>query len=348
MGRFSTTSNPRTPSSAVIVYLHGGGYISTAVSAHAWLVDHLARRTGADVVMPLYPLTPHHTWSEAHRLVLDLYRRTVAENPGKRIILMGDSAGGGLAAVISLSLAEAGEAQPDELALISPWVDITNTNPDIADYVDAVVTAAAGRTDVVVVGQSLGGFTAPLAAQRLGARGLVLVNAMVPRPGEQLGDWWAATGFEAAIGAAAERDGRDLAADPDQRETMFHDVPADVVAAAFSRPLHRSDVVGAYAGLRPLLDLPDAEGSDETADISRRHAVLTSSTGVVTIVGGKLTTYRHIALDALERLAPTLGLGKLDRRPVPLPGATDAGNVAARLGRAWPLEQPVAAHLAHF
>ena len=127
----------RTPSNTVIVHLHGGGYIATAVSAHAWLLDHLARRTGADVVMPLYPLTPHHTWQEAHRLVLDLYRRTVAENPGKRIILMGDSAGGGLAAVIALSLAEAGDTQPDELVLISPWVDITNTNPDIADYVDA-------------------------------------------------------------------------------------------------------------------------------------------------------------------------------------------------------------------
>ena len=128
---------PHTPSHAVIVYLHGGGYISTAVSVHAWLVDHLARRTGADVVMPLYPLTPHHTWQEAHRLALALYRRTVEENPGKRIILMGDSAGGGLAAVIALSLAEAGDTQPDELALISPWVDITNTNPDIADYIDA-------------------------------------------------------------------------------------------------------------------------------------------------------------------------------------------------------------------
>ena len=129
--------HPRTPSNTVIVYLHGGGYISTAVSAHAWLVDHLARRTGADVVMPLYPLAPHHTWQEAHRLVLDLYRRTAAENPGKRIVLMGDSAGGGLAVVIALSLAEAGDAQPDELALISPWVDITHVNPDIADYVDA-------------------------------------------------------------------------------------------------------------------------------------------------------------------------------------------------------------------
>ena len=128
---------PRTPSNTVIVHLHGGGYIATAVSAHAWLLDHLARRTGADVVMPLYPLAPHHTWQEAHRLVLDLYRSTVAENPGKRIVLMGDSAGGGLAAVISLSLAEAGEAQPDELALSSPWVDSTTTSPDIADYVDA-------------------------------------------------------------------------------------------------------------------------------------------------------------------------------------------------------------------
>ena len=59
--------------------------------------------------------------------MLDLYRRAVAENPGKRIVLMGDSSGGGLAAVISLSLAEAGDTQPDELALISPWVDITNT-----------------------------------------------------------------------------------------------------------------------------------------------------------------------------------------------------------------------------
>ena len=135
----------RTPSSAVIVYLHGGGYIATAVSAHAWLVDHLARRTGADIVMPLYPL--------------ELYRRTVAQNPGKRIVLMGDSAGGGLAAVIALSLAEAGDTQPDELALISPWVDITNTNPDIADYVDADPLMAP--EPLAEIGRSWAGSTPP-------------------------------------------------------------------------------------------------------------------------------------------------------------------------------------------
>ena len=137
-------------------------------------------------------------------------------------------------------------------------VDLPAGDPraGLDDYVAAVVTAAAGRGDVVVVGQSLGGFTAPLAAQRLGARGLVLVNAMVPRPGEQLGDWWTATGFEAAITAAAERDGRDLEADADQRETMFHDVPPDVVEAAFARPFEQEE--GPFADTWPAAwpDLP--------------------------------------------------------------------------------------------
>lgn len=151
--------HPRTPSNTVIVYLHGGGYISTANSAHAHLTDYLARRTRADVVMPLYPLTPHHTWQEAHELVLDLYRRTVAGSPGKRIILMGDSAGGGLAAVIALSLAEAGDAQPDELALISPWVDITNTNREIADYVEADPLMAP--EPLAEIGRSWAGDTPP-------------------------------------------------------------------------------------------------------------------------------------------------------------------------------------------
>ena len=100
----------------------------------------------------------------------------------------------------------------------------------------------------------------------------------------------------------------------------------DVVAAAFARPLHRSDVVGAFAGLRPLLDIPDADGaggSDETADLSRRHAVLTSRTGVVTIVGGKLTTYRRMAEDAVDAALAGAGLeaAPCRTRELPLLGA---------------------------
>jgi glycerol-3-phosphate dehydrogenase len=73
----------------------------------------------------------------------------------------------------------------------------------------------------------------------------------------------------------------------------------DVVASAFTTPPTRDDVVGAYAGLRPLLEVA---GTDETADLSRRHAILTSTTGVTTVVGGKLTTYRRMAQDTLDSL----------------------------------------------
>ncbi|WP_300012007.1 alpha/beta hydrolase [Pseudonocardia sp.] len=124
-------------------------------------------------------------------------------------------------------------------------VDLPAADPSarLTDYVDAVVAAADGRRGVVVVGHSLGGFSAPPACRSLEAVGLVLVNAMIPMPGETAGEWWETTGFEAAITDAAARDGRDLAADPDQRETMFHDVPPEVAAQAFARPFAQEEGV---------------------------------------------------------------------------------------------------------
>ncbi len=101
----------------------------------------------------------------------------------------------------------------------------------------------------------------------------------------------------------------------------------DVVSAAFEQPIHRSDVVGAFAGLRPLLDVP---GDGETADISRRHAVLTSRTGVVTIVGGKLTTYRRMAEDAVDAALAHAGIDAAPcrTRALPLLGAADRSTLA--------------------
>ncbi len=110
----------------------------------------------------------------------------------------------------------------------------------------------------------------------------------------------------------------------------------DVVAAAFTRPLHRSDVVGAFAGLRPLLEGPAGEAqSDETADLSRKHAVLTSRSGVVTIVGGKLTTYRRMAEDAVDAALSQneIEAGPCRTHEVPLLGAASRDVLAG-------LEQP--------
>jgi glycerol-3-phosphate dehydrogenase len=93
----------------------------------------------------------------------------------------------------------------------------------------------------------------------------------------------------------------------------------DVVSAAFDHDLRRSDVVGAYAGLRPLLEA----GPGSTADLSRKHAVLTSRTGVVSVVGGKLTTYRRMAEDAVDRAVAVAGLAAdpCRTRALPLLGA---------------------------
>jgi glycerol-3-phosphate dehydrogenase len=105
----------------------------------------------------------------------------------------------------------------------------------------------------------------------------------------------------------------------------------DVVSAAFDHDVRRSDVVGAHAGLRPLLD--DTAGG--TADLSRRHAVVTSRDGVVTVVGGKLTTYRRMAEDAVDRVVAErrLDADPCRTRSLPLSGAAPRPELAA-------LEQP--------
>ncbi|MFI9251993.1 glycerol-3-phosphate dehydrogenase/oxidase [Streptomyces sp. NPDC053069] len=86
----------------------------------------------------------------------------------------------------------------------------------------------------------------------------------------------------------------------------------DVLGSALDTPVGREEVVGAFAGLRPLLDMSAHDGRDgapaRTSDISRRHAVLTSPGGVTTIVGGKLTTYRRMAQDAVDAATAARGL----------------------------------------
>jgi pimeloyl-ACP methyl ester carboxylesterase len=90
-------------------------------------------------------------------------------------------------------------------------------NADLTTYADVVVDAIGERRDLVLVAQSLGGFTAPLVCTRVPVRLLVLVAAMVPSPGESPGQWWANTGH--------------VFPDPfDEAAVFAHDVPADIAA----------------------------------------------------------------------------------------------------------------------
>ncbi|WP_227980511.1 glycerol-3-phosphate dehydrogenase/oxidase [Nocardia spumae] len=93
----------------------------------------------------------------------------------------------------------------------------------------------------------------------------------------------------------------------------------DTVNSVLREPLRRGDIRGAFAGLRPLLRTAD----DATSDISREHAVLRSPGGPITIVGGKLTTYRQMAEDAVDTAVTAAGLtaGPCRTRRIPLVGA---------------------------
>jgi glycerol-3-phosphate dehydrogenase len=96
-----------------------------------------------------------------------------------------------------------------------------------------------------------------------------------------------------------------------------------VASSVLATPLSRADVLGAYAGLRPLVD----GGATSSADLSRHHAVLTSADGVVTVVGGKLTTYRKMAADAVDAAVPTAGRSRTRR--IPLVGAASRRQLSA-------------------
>ncbi|MFR9676061.1 glycerol-3-phosphate dehydrogenase/oxidase [Streptomyces sp. TR06-5] len=119
----------------------------------------------------------------------------------------------------------------------------------------------------------------------------------------------------------------------------------DVAGSVLDVPLRSGDVLGAYAGLRPLLDSGDGEGA--SADLSRDHAVLTSPDGVVTVVGGKLTTYRRMAEDAVDTAVARAGLpaGPCRTTRLPLVGAAPPAALAgigapARLVARYGTEAP--------
>lgn len=107
----------------------------------------------------------------------------------------------------------------------------------LAEYADAVVRAAgeAESRRFVLVAQSLGGFTAPLACERIPVALLVLVNAMIARPGETPGEWWRSTGHREAKREHDRRHGRDPEAPFDPRVEFFHDVPPPVTAEAWAQ-----------------------------------------------------------------------------------------------------------------
>lgn len=115
--------NESTITERMILYLHGGAYVNEITNLHIVFCDKLAKKVNATVFAPIYPLAPNHTYEETYLIVKNLYDLILKFK--KPIIIMGDSAGGGLSASFCEYLAGNDMAQPEHLILISPWVDVS-------------------------------------------------------------------------------------------------------------------------------------------------------------------------------------------------------------------------------
>ncbi len=144
--------------------------------------------------------------------------------------------------------------------VVAPDLPCEDESAGLNEYADAVVDAllregpvdallredpadaAGGRRDLVVVGHSLGGFTAPLVADRLPTDLLVFVAGMIPAPGEPPGQWVDNTGFSDAVREQAARDGG-LTGNPDPYVSFYHDVARVLAEEAMSKERRQSDAM---------------------------------------------------------------------------------------------------------
>ena len=120
-------------SNKVILYLHGGAYVSTIKKYHWKFAEDLILKTNATIVIPDYPLAPSSNCENSIDLVGQVYQELLKKYSPENIDLMGDSSGGGLALGFAMQLSKENKPQPNQIILLFPWLDVTMSNEDILE-----------------------------------------------------------------------------------------------------------------------------------------------------------------------------------------------------------------------
>lgn len=120
-------------SKPVVLYIHGGAYYHNFDKLHWTAMAGWAESTGCGIVTPNYPLLYCFTASDAHPLMMQLYGQLINLYSSKRIIIIGDSAGGGFTLALAQEVRNDSLALPSKLVLISPWVDVLGGNDSIQE-----------------------------------------------------------------------------------------------------------------------------------------------------------------------------------------------------------------------
>ena len=118
----------------IVLYIHGGAYVNNFSSMHWKAMAEWAEKTGCGIVTPNYPLLFRYTAKDAHPLMMQLYRQLQERYTAKRILVMGDSAGGGFTLALAQELMKSDSLDlPSRLILISPWVDVVGGDDALQD-----------------------------------------------------------------------------------------------------------------------------------------------------------------------------------------------------------------------
>lgn len=115
---------PQDNSKPMVLYIHGGAYLHNFSERHWKALAEWAETTGCGIVAPNYPLLYCYTASDAHPLMIQLYKQLIKKYTAKRLIIMGDSAGGGFTLAMAQEARNDSIDLPNRLVLISPWVDV--------------------------------------------------------------------------------------------------------------------------------------------------------------------------------------------------------------------------------
>lgn len=119
-----------------VFYFHGGAYINQPNNQQTVMAARTAKETGAEVVLMVYPKEPVYNCETAYDLCLSYYLNYLDTYDCGKVVFMGDSAGGGLALGLAEVLMQEEKPGPEELILISPWVDLSMTNRELENYLD--------------------------------------------------------------------------------------------------------------------------------------------------------------------------------------------------------------------
>jgi monoterpene epsilon-lactone hydrolase len=126
-GQKAYTVRPRQPGPVRghILYLHGGGYVNPPAFLHWWFIGRLVKILGVECTVPRYPLGPEHTCDAGIAFAGEVYRQLIEKYGPEHLLVMGDSAGGGLA----LAMLQQAQTMPAGLMLNAPWLDAGVSDP---------------------------------------------------------------------------------------------------------------------------------------------------------------------------------------------------------------------------